>query len=1125
MSGFAFLNNDSEESTEQVQTPSASSGFSFMMSGGTEESMTEEGVQGNSNDTNKNQDEISVVASDDNSTSAFSFMSPTSGSSEVEASTDKIEGNGGCGSDHINDRTVGITSSSSSSAFSFIDTTASNDDYSKNLADNGAVSDGIDLKPGYPLSASIASSGDASSSVPDFLSSPNPEDGKTSDMNTPQEIKLGKASSTSKGVKKKRRATKVGYAREEDMDADEEPSSHVEAATSTPPPTSNIPIEVNDVVEQDDEVMKASQEQMSSNDKVERDDQKSTAEVAASVSRTLSSDSTPDASAPKKSFFGAIGSMFSSKKEDNKASQQPPKPTTTALPAASFSEESTATASTAIPDLPSDESAVNSSKTSDQYKESTINSTKNTDQENSTNIFAGLNQVVQPATTGPNPSSEDNVIYTTKESTTAASVEKDAPLSIIEIVNKKANDAISKISDEFMEISAKHCQLTLSVQKLTNERVDLDKEMKDIANKVTESEEEQQNLAQLEEFEKADALSSVIDDLRRRSKTVEDRIHEIIKETASCQLDMNSIYEQRSTVLDHIQMQFNGLLDEQDTERVKIQSEKLKYEEEEDERLKTEEERVELEMTHVDKEASSLAEEAKVIEDAISSQTTDLSKTREEYEERSSLLNSEIEELEKSLVLKKKEQSQLDEEIATLDSKVKEVRKKYDRQLTRIEDRQSAIDKSKTECEQERSIIKAEREKYVFTLAEQTSTIEYLEKWKKAITLETDIVKMVKHALIKSNELKASLEKKSNPSSEESSASELDALRSTCSTKNTLVQKALSEKSTLEHEVKNLQAEEVDISEKMVKLEAEKKAHATARRFKEAGVVAKDMKDLAIRVEVISEEITSKQTQIADGIANIDELQKDYDECLSSLHVMERDYDLKNFDILLKSASCLHKVKMKIQQKHPPFDFNEEVDVMDDDTQKNECTAHYLIRENSMRLLESELDGLLNTLHAMGAKHGIEVDLDGVTNDEDEADSDAFASQSPENGTREDSDGDEIDETNKEAESRMDESANSVEKEEDDSNVEVVDQKDEAENKRGEDEENSDAQPDDTCREDQTDESNSLDDKLLEELQSRAHALNEEIQNAIEEEDFEAAESKDNELQEINSKIESIRKN
>merc|ERR1711871_932642 len=109
--------------------------------------------------------------------------------------------------------------------------------------------------------------------------------------------------------------------------------------------------------------------------------------------------------------------------------------------------------------------------------------------------------------------------------------------------------------------------------------------MKDIANNLVKSEEEQQNLAQLEEFEKADTLSTIIDDLRRRSKIVEDRMHEIIKETSSCQLQMESIYGQRSVVMEHIQKQFEGLLDEQDDERAKLSMKKKKYEEEEDIRL------------------------------------------------------------------------------------------------------------------------------------------------------------------------------------------------------------------------------------------------------------------------------------------------------------------------------------------------------------------------------------------------------------------------------------------------------------------------------------------------------------------------------------------------------------
>ena len=75
----------------------------------------------------------------------------------------------------------------STSSFSFIAASATSDS-------NDITNDQVEVPPGE---TSVVATG---ASVPDFLSSPNPEIGPPSIVNTPQEIKLGKVASTSKAV-------------------------------------------------------------------------------------------------------------------------------------------------------------------------------------------------------------------------------------------------------------------------------------------------------------------------------------------------------------------------------------------------------------------------------------------------------------------------------------------------------------------------------------------------------------------------------------------------------------------------------------------------------------------------------------------------------------------------------------------------------------------------------------------------------------------------------------------------------------------------------------------------------------------------------------------------------------
>ena len=204
---------------------------------------------------------------------------------------------------------------------------------------------------------------------------------------------------------------------------------------------------------------------------------------------------------------------------------------------------------------------------------------------------------------------------------------------------------------------------------------------------------------------------------------------------------------------------------------------------------------------------------------------------------------------------------------------------------------------------------------------------------------------------------------------------------------------------------------------------------------------------------------------------------------------------------------------MKIQKDHPPFDFNESLDVMSSGNKdKSECTAHYLIRENSMRLLESELDGLMNKLHAMGTKHGIDVDLDSVAEEEiDDSMSPSHTTEINNHSNDNKTDGEAANESTDADEKTNEDEV--VEEQEQDSNE-----------KQGKDTEMME-ESDEVSGDCEAEEVIGPDDPHLIELQSKVDHLNKVIQEAIDNEDYELADEKDGELNEINLQIESITNN
>ena len=75
-----------------------------------------------------------------------------------------------------------------------------------------------------------------------------------------------------------------------------------------------------------------------------------------------------------------------------------------------------------------------------------------------------------------------------------------------------------------------------------------------------------------------------------------------------------------------------------------------------------------------------------------------------------------------------------------------------------------------------------------------------------------------------------------------------------------------------------LLSEEKDIQEKIPKVDNEKKGHATARRFKEAALAAKEHKDLTSRNQVIEVSINEIKSRMSSHSAQVAVLYGKYQE-------------------------------------------------------------------------------------------------------------------------------------------------------------------------------------------------------------------------------------------------------
>jgi hypothetical protein len=419
---------------------------------------------------------------------------------------------------------------------------------------------------------------------------------------------------------------------------------------------------------------------------------------------------------------------------------------------------------------------------------------------------------------------------------------------------------------------------------------------------------EQQSLAAEEKFEEADEINGQMDALREETLSMNSQLDMLGQEEKQYELRLSKYSTTLGVQVNQILAQFESIRKAQEEAVISAQAENAKALKDDDRRLCTEEERVAMEKSHIEREESALLEEEQSTESAIASQSGDLLSRREETQNDLDAVGSEIEELERQLQIKRIEQNRLQKELEQMDGRVNEVRKKYDRQLQRIRDRSSAVSLAKAECEVEERQVTAEREAYLRRVRDADDKVLALQEWCGKLDAEIPIVEMVNMSLQMAG-------------SDRGSESETDALKAPTELKcaqsvaDAALAAALAEQSAVKQALDALTSELADVDEKLPGLEAEKKAHAAAKRFKEAAVVAKETKALQARKEEIDSDVCTKSEMVLGLARRVEECMEKRSQAAEALRDAKRDSAIVRFQSLLSQMAVLRKAQRAISKE------------------------------------------------------------------------------------------------------------------------------------------------------------------------------------------------------------------
>ena len=497
---------------------------------------------------------------------------------------------------------------------------------------------------------------------------------------------------------------------------------------------------------------------------------------------------------------------------------------------------------------------------------------------------------------------------------------------------------------------------------------------------VTKFEADQQRFAVQEEYDNADALNESIESVKKEMTSYTEQIKHLmasIPSSTSTTAEISFINassevfrNNNEDYMKSLQIQQMKLLDEtkiwlettinHETSSSNIKLDQLRQEQSADERrLRSEAERIALERSHVMEEEETLREQQMSTETAINTQVSDSVEQKIRLEQNISLVMSDIDELEKQLMLKRECVRNLTTELTMVDENINEVRHKFQRQLQHIEDRKIQVHSIQMSCSTDEQMLEEKWTVLRSSMAEAETARQEQECRCNDLKKGIDMVSMVS-TVVSTSSLSSSsrlLLGSALPDDENSTDGEM-------------LKKYLAEHHEIATELASTMAQHREARQTIVKLssdlativesalshEREKKIHAAAKRFREAAAVAKDEKVCLEQKEELERLIADKNTTasaIAETVELLTDKQKEVKRRLEQLQRKSESNRLSKI-ITRKNELSLVYDRMKNSMKNEGESNADDgcTGIITDDINQ----AMRLVLEAEMTLLDMEAD-------------------------------------------------------------------------------------------------------------------------------------------------------------------------
>eukprot|EP01033_Poteriospumella_lacustris_P000328 gene328-211_t len=470
---------------------------------------------------------------------------------------------------------------------------------------------------------------------------------------------------------------------------------------------------------------------------------------------------------------------------------------------------------------------------------------------------------------------------------------------------------------------------------------------RELAERIDHLEQQQTILAEREEFEQAAVISAEIEQIQSQwtQQTAEkERALETLKKVK------HEYDHQRPSVTAAFSNSFDSVFAfVAEAKDIDVQGRKQldDYVKEEIDRLSVEEQRIHMEASHCEREQATLHSESAVVEEAINTQVGDQLERKRDLEVQSFAVQEEIRRLEELLAQKRAEDIDIAKQMKQIDTKILEVRKKYERQLARIAERREALSKAQSECAYEAQIVADNRSKVESIVAEALESYRILsvqaETKQQEVRLAETFMKDVHMSIEAASTAEAESEHPPSFSldfswylteSDElyrcfSSGDHLSSSSKELSDRVTKMEQAIrqhdqqGEEQRAQQEVAQLRLK--TLVDTIDRLEVEKKGHAANKRFKEAANTAKELKEANEAKDQVEQAIKAVQASLASMDVTKQQLVRELEDARRLLREEQKVEKMVHYQIVRRHMRTCVRIKHKVEtvQQRYPSDFTE----------------------------------------------------------------------------------------------------------------------------------------------------------------------------------------------------------